>query len=296
MKSSSIKKQIQFKNLKKLLFSILIISLFSNNYSFAQQDVKKTKDSIYSNVLKEQRIIQIILPEGYDANLADKYDVIYVVDGEWNTERASLIHQQNVQWKFMSKNIVIGVENKYIDGVNQRDRDLTPTNNDTQPLSGKADNFIAFFKDELIPYINKEYSTTGANTLIGASHGGTFAVYTLLKQPQLFKSYIAADPSLWWDDRYLSKFAAERLPELSDINATLHISGRKGGPYEGMGIVAMDSVLKLKAPKGLIWESIDYPNEIHNSVQFKSFYDGLKLAYRGYTNESITFHPMGGIA
>lgn len=291
MKSSRIKKRIQFKNLKKILFNVFIISIFFNNYSFAQQ---KTKDSIYSNVLKEQRDLQIILPKDYDSS--NKYDVIYLVDGEWNTDMFSQIYQYASEWDFIPKNIIIvGVENKYIDGVNQRSRDLTPTQVNNQPLTGKADNFITFFKDELIPYINTKLPTTEANTLFGHSHGGTFTVYTFLKEPQLFKSYIAADPSLWWDNRYMSKYAAKRLPELSEVNATLHISGRKGDAYEGMGIVAMDSVLKLKAPKGLFWESIDYPNEIHNSVKLKSIYDGIKFTYSGYTSQNITFHPMGGI-
>ncbi len=294
MKQSS-KKSTILCQLKWLFHFATVTLFFLSQSAIAQHTTEKTLDSLFSKVLNEQRKIQIIFPEGYDANSTDKYDVIYVVDGEWNTDRASQIHQYAAMWNFIPKNIVIGVENKYIDGVNQRNRDLTPTHNDAQPLSGKADNYIVFFKDELIPYINEKLPTTGDNTLIGASHGGTFAVYTLLKEPQLFKSYIAADPSLWWDDRYLSKLAAEKLPELTDISATLHISGRKGGAYEGMGIVAMDSVLKLKATKGLLWESIDYPNEIHNSVQFKSFYDGLKLAYKGYTTEDINFHPMGGI-
>src|SRR5690606_11863904 len=233
-----------------------------------------------SKVLNEQRKHQVVFPEGYDANSTDKYDVIYVVDGEWNTDMVSQIHEYTAHWKFMPKNIIVGVENIYLDGVNHRDRDFTPTHNDVQSLSGKAANFLKFLKDGLIPYINKSYPVTGENTLFVHSHGGTFTIYALLMEPQLFKSYIAGDPSLWWDNRYMSKLAAEKLPEMSGINATLHISGRKGGAYEGMGIVTMDSVLKAKAPKGLIWETIDYPNEIHNSVKLKSIYDGLKLAYR----------------
>lgn len=281
--------------IKWLLYSAAILFFYLPQSAVGQYKAVKVTDSLFSKVLNEQRKLQVVFPEGYDANSKDKYDVIYAVDGEWHTETVSQIHFYTTHWKFMPKNIIVGIENTYLDGVNHRDRDLVPTHNDVQPLSGKADNFLAFLKDELIPYINKTYPVTGENTLFGASHGGTFAVYALLKEPTLFKSYIAADPSLWWDNRYISKLAAEKLPEMSGVHATLHISGRKGDAYEGMGIVAMDSVLKAKAPKGLIWETIDYPNEIHNSVKLKSIYDGLKLAYRGYTDEVINFHPMGGI-
>ena len=272
---------------------IFLVSVFINNAG--AQSVQKLSDSLYSEILEEQRNLQIVLPANYKPGAADKYDVIYVLDGEWNTEMVSQIHQYTTNWRFIPQNIIVGINNTYINGVNQRDRDLTPTHNDNQPISGKATNFVAFIKKELIPYINKKYPTTGDNTLFGHSHGGTATVFTFLTEPTLFKSYIAADPSLWWDNGYMSKFAADKLPGMSGISATLHISGRAGSEYAGMGIDRFDSVLKEKAPKNLLWESAAYPNEIHNSVKLKGIYDGLKLAYRGYTTENISFHPMNGI-
>lgn len=281
--------------IKWLLYGAAILFFYLSQSAVGQEKSVKVSDSIFSKILNEQRKLQIVFPEGYNANSTNKYDVIYTSDGEWNTEMISHMQEYTTDWKFMPKNIIVGIENTYVDGVNHRDRDLTPTHDDIQPLSGKADNFLAFLKDELIPYINKTYPVTGENTLFGHSHGGTFAMYALLKEPELFKSYIAADPSLWWDNKYIAKLAAEKLPEMNNIHATLYISGREGKAYKGMGIDTMDSILNAKAPKGLFWESIIYPNEHHVSVKLKSIYDGLKQSYRGYTDETITFHPMGGI-
>jgi predicted alpha/beta superfamily hydrolase len=58
-------------------------------------------------------------------------------------------------------------------------------------ISGGAANFLAFFKDELIPYIDRAYPTNGTNSLCGHSYGGLFVLYALLSEPQLFGSYYA---------------------------------------------------------------------------------------------------------
>jgi hypothetical protein len=195
----------------------------------------------------------------------------------------------------MPSNFIVGIHNTYINGRNYRDRDLTPTHNDEQSLSGSAANFLSFIKKELVPYINKIYPTTGSNTLFGQSHGGTFTMFALLTEPRLFDSYIAADPSFWWDNRYMAKLAMEKLPSLEGMHKTLHICGREGGAYEGMGIVRMDSVLKARAPASLSWKCIAYPDETHNSTKYKSIYDGLKWSYAGYGTDKIELHPMRGI-
>lgn len=271
-------------------YSILIIALMGiSNFAIAQQ----VFDSLYSDILNEQRSLEIIYPEGYDAK--EKYDVIYVLDGEWNAQYTADMQQDIVRWGFMPNNIIVGVRNTYIDGVNQRSRDMTPTQSEPGSNDGEATAFVSFLKNELLPYINEKYPTTGDNTLFGHSHGGTATMFTFLTEPQLFKSYIAADPSLWWDNRYMSKLASERLPKMQDVVASLHISGRLGGDYDGMGITTMDSVLTALKPKGLIWESDAYKNEVHNSVKHKGLYDGLKLSYRGHSTGPMQFHPENGI-
>lgn len=42
------------------------------------------KDSIYSETLKEGRLLQVQLPKEYKAGATDKYPVLYLTDGEWN--------------------------------------------------------------------------------------------------------------------------------------------------------------------------------------------------------------------
>lgn len=118
-------------------------------------------------------------------------------------------------------------------------------------------------------------------------------MYALLTDPELFESYLATDPSLWWNKDFVIKLASEKLENLPP-DKLLWIAGIES-TYKGMGISRMDSVLKLKAPKSLKWKIGLFPNESHNSVRLKAIYDGLKYSYSGYPGTPPVYHPMNGI-
>jgi predicted alpha/beta superfamily hydrolase len=272
-----------------------VTGLLFFNRAFAQ-DMPVITDSVYSNVLKEERTIQIILPEGYKAGSGTKYDVTYILDGEWDTKKVAWVERYATREKFIPGNIIIGIPNSYPNGENQRQRDFTPTHKDQPANSGGADHFLAFLKTELIPYINQKYPTNPEyNTVWGSSSGGLLGMYALLSQPDLFQSYILSDPALWWDDGYLAKYAQDKWDTLACKNKSLYISGREGGAYQGMGIMDMETMLKKKAPSGLHWQCTAYPNETHSSVILKTVYDGFKWTYSGFSGKEIVFHPMNGI-
>lgn len=273
--------------LKLSLALTLSIALFLCNKSLCQSLPGKL-DSIKSTILNQQRLFRVVLPEGYDANQSTKYDVLYVTDGEWNIEVTSQIQTFLVQMGFMPQNIIVSVHHS------NRDNDLTPTGGENPKVFGGADKFLSFLEKELLPYIDKKYSTTGSNTLFGHSFGGLFAMYALLTNPTPFDTYIAADPSFWWDNRYIPKLATEKLEASIHNNKMLFITGRGGSESQGMGIPPVDSVLRVKAPAGLRWKIMDYPGETHNSVKFKSIYDGLKFSYDGF-NAGMAVHPQNGI-
>ncbi|MBN2419208.1 MAG: hypothetical protein JXL81_07475, partial [Deltaproteobacteria bacterium] len=71
--------------LKKIMINLLIISsIFLSAVNCSAQEQTECKDSIYSNILREQRDLRIKLPDGYRPDSTDKYEVIYITDGEWN--------------------------------------------------------------------------------------------------------------------------------------------------------------------------------------------------------------------
>jgi predicted alpha/beta superfamily hydrolase len=70
-------------------------------------------------------------------------------------------------------------------------------------ISGGGEAFTAFIEKELIPHINSLFPTNSYRMLIGHSLGGLIAVNMLLHHTKLFNSYIAIDPSMWWDQQKL---------------------------------------------------------------------------------------------
>lgn len=285
---------IKMKNTLRLFLMLLTMIGGMVNMTKAQDTVLRIPemgrlDSLNSGILNQKRLIQVFIPPNYKPGSTAKYDVLYVLDGgNWNTGLIKQVQHFLEGEGYMPPTIIVSVL-----GID-RNKDLTPTHLEGWKTSGGADKFLGFIKNELIPYVDKTYPSNGDNTLWGHSLGGLFVMYAMLNEPKAFKSYIAVDPSLWWDKCYLPKIAADKLPALAGSNATLFISGREGKDGKSMRIDTMDTVLKKTAPAGLAWKILAYPDETHSSVRLKSIYDGLKFTYAGSTG-SIEFHPMNGI-
>jgi predicted alpha/beta superfamily hydrolase len=276
-----------------LLLTFVLASISQIFYTCYAQDRSVISDSIYSDILNEQRSFKVLLPEEYEPGSEKKYEVIYLTDGEWVLNLFPFIYKFAQDEDYVPPVIIVDIPNKYINGANQRDRDFLPVHVPSPAISGGADNFLSFLKNELIPLIDKTYPTNGTNSLYGHSYGGVFVMYALLTEPQLFESYYATDPPYGWNNNYMIKLSAEKLENLP-LNKILWIAGRES-TYENNGISHMDSILQLKAPESLHWKVAIFPNEKHNSVRLKAMYDGIKFCYSGYSNVPLSFHPMNGI-
>jgi len=277
-------------------FLTLLIGLGTLTNTASAQDTvltvtyKGKLDSLHSNILKQKRLLQIFLPSDYKAGSTDKYDVLYVLDGgNWNTGLVTQIQHFIEGQSQMPPTIIVSVM-----GID-RNIELTPTQlSSWQAPTGGADQFLGFITKELIPYVNKTYPSNGVNSLWGHSLSGMFVMYTLLREPNAFTSYIAVDPSLWWDNSYVPKMAAEKLSALDGLNKTLFIGSRDAANFHEFKIDTMETILKKMAPPSLKWKLVAYSDETHSSVRLKSTYDGLRFTYAGYTR-AIEFHPMNGI-
>ncbi|SDG41785.1 alpha/beta hydrolase-fold protein [Chitinophaga filiformis] len=272
--------------MKHIITAFLVLSFLTAS---AQEIVR---DSIYSNVLKEQRKIEVVMPDNYKPG--ERFEVTYVTDGEWNTKIVAQL-QRFAQIQFMPPNIIVSLPNTYVNKDNYRVRDFTPYKIPDNKLTGGADDFLSFLKTELIPYIEKKYPTKGFRTYYGGSLGGVFGLYTFFKEPTLFQSYLLADPAFWWGNGFLMKMAGDSLPSLPNPERTLLFTGREGQALKGMGIKDMDSIFHAKAPAALHWKTLVYSGETHNSMIFKTVYDGLKYTYNGYMTKELNYHPMSGI-
>jgi len=268
----------------RIIYFVLLLCLTGR--AFSQDGYTVKQDSLKSDILKQNRKFAIFLPEGYDAKDAT-FPVIYVLDADGRDQHIVPTARFLFVNGKMPKAIIVGVFN--ID----RNHDFLPDSSQSASTGGGADNFVLFFKNELIPYINKSFKTEPYRVLIGHSYGGVFAMHALLNEPDLFDSYIAIDPSFWYKNQMQVKIAQNEFPKAKNWNKTIFITGRDGGGMKGMGIDAMEKVLKSSAPKELNWKVVAYSNEDHGSVPFKSTYDGLRFIFDGGGNFEV--YPLSGI-
>ena len=278
------------KSTDQMTIPTLVFFLLASIPSWTQNHIVQS-NSLYSNLLKEERKIQIILPKDFKHNSSVKYDVFYVLDGEWGTSLSERVYDFLEFAKFIPSNMmIVSIPNFYKGDINMRERDFTPTSTENKDgkyswmrsslISGGAHNFLLFLKNELIPFINSKYPTNVENNILyGTSSGGLFAIYAYLYEPSLFKSYLTVEPSLWWDGEYINKIAPKQLNTTKDSKNTLWISSRDGNAVQDMGISGFDSILRHHAPDNLQWAVQAYPNETHFSAIWKGLYDGLKYTY-----------------
>ncbi|PWR20719.1 alpha/beta hydrolase [Zavarzinia compransoris] len=67
--------------------------------------------------------------------------------------------------------------------------------------TGGREALLAFIADHLMPRIQAELTVDPARqSLFGHSLGGLFALFALFTRPDLFSTWVAADPSLWWNN------------------------------------------------------------------------------------------------
>lgn len=167
--------------------------------------------TIESKTLGETRRINVYLPPAYTAAASSRLPVVYMPDGgmaEDFLHVAGLV-QVSVGNGTMRPFILVGIENT------QRRRDLTgPTQVDDDrkiaPRVGGSAAFRTFIRSELMPAITNRYRTTAETAIMGESLAGLFVVETLFLEPTLFDTYIAIDPSLWWNNAELVTTAAKR--------------------------------------------------------------------------------------
>lgn len=84
----------------------------------------------------------------------------------------------------------------------RRTRDYTPPAAGAPAGTGGADAFLAFLETELKPEVERRFPIDrGRQTLFGHSYGGLFVLHALFTRPDGFQRYVAASPSIWWQDR-----------------------------------------------------------------------------------------------
>lgn len=240
-----------------------------------------------SKVLGERRVINVYVPPEYATTPGVQYPVLYMSDGGLKEDFPHVVGAVDVSIKnaVIRPVIVVGVENT------DRRRDLTgPTTvaaeQKAAPGAGGSDAFRRFFREELKPQIAARYRTDAESAVIGESLAGLFVIETLLVEPTLFDSYIAADPSVQWNEQAVVRTANERLAAWPSGARQLYIA-TADVPEIQDGVAVLATSLRIIAPAGLAWTYEPMPDEHHHTIFPLAALRGIRTVFAATSRAAI---------
>ncbi|MBS1532361.1 MAG: alpha/beta hydrolase, partial [Bacteroidetes bacterium] len=252
-------------------------------------------DSLHSRILGEERKIWVYIPDEAK-DTSKRFPVLYLLDGDAHFSSVVGMMQQlsSVNGNTVCPEmIVVGIPNT------DRTRDLTPTNSLFYPdgskgidlkTSGGGEKFTAFLEKELIPHIDSLYPVAPYRMLIGHSFGGLTVMNIMVHHPGMFKTYVAIDPSMWWDKQKLLNQARDAFRQDNYNGESLYLGiantmpggmdtvqvrvDTTGDTYHIRSILQLKDLLQRDKKKdGLNFSYAYYKNDNHGSVPLITEYD-----------------------
>ena len=234
---------------------------------------------IPSSVLGESRRINVYLPPIYADSPGVRLPVLYMPDGGIAEDflHVAGLMQVSVGNGTMRPFILVGIENT------KRRRDLTgPTLNAEDrkiaPVVGGSAAFRRFIRTELMPAIDAHYRTTTEKAIIGESLAGLFIVETLFLEPDMFDTYIAFDPSVWWNNNELATASAARMRGIGNGKRTLYLASSRDDRAGMVGKLA-DS-LRKNGPANLTVYFEAMPAESHATIYHPAALQAIRRLFK----------------
>jgi len=141
------------------------------------------------------------------------YPLLIVLDGDAYFAAATELYRLQQRGSALSPAIIVGVGYPGSQRINMERRtlDMTPPalqntlpprrGGQAWPQHGGADQFVTFLRRTLKPRLHDQYQIDPEQEAIfGHSFGGLFVMHCLRTAPESFDRYIAASPSLWWNN------------------------------------------------------------------------------------------------
>lgn len=291
--------------MKKFLFFFILTFFIKIGYTQTRTPITLGQvDTINSKILHENRALLIYTPftASKNSKSTTRYPVMYLLDGEAFFYSFTGMVQYLSSIGKMPEMIIVGITNT------DRNRDLTPTHwiywsdgeKDEKALrnTGGGEKFLSFIQNELIPHIESTYPTAPYRMFVGHSLGGLTVLNALANHSSLFKSYVAIDPTVWWNNRLIIKQTkealakgnyadkslfyasantmAENMDTIRVMNDTAHANIHVKDNLLFRGLLQQDKTSRLN------WQWKYYPEDNHQSVPFISAYDALRVLFKGY--------------
>ncbi len=233
---------------------------------------------ITSTIVGQEYDLYIHLPRNY-GNKDQKHPVLYLLDAQWDFPLVTAIFGQQFYDGFLPGIVMVGItwggKNPKHDSL--RARDLTPTNAATLRQSGGAPKFLAFIKQELIPFIESKYRVTNDRTLMGSSFGGLFTLYALFNETELFQRYVLTSPAVGWDNEVIYTYDKKFAEKKSRLPVRLFMAV---GELEGVaGFQKFVDHLKARNYQEPSLQTRILENTGHSGTKAEGYTRGLQFAF-----------------
>jgi predicted alpha/beta superfamily hydrolase len=223
--------------------------------------------TLHSGALNETRRINVYMPPGSGIVGAPPLPVLYMPDGgeEEDFPHVAATVDAGIRAGELRPMYVVGIENT------ERRRDMTgPTTVESDrriaPRVGGSAAFRAFIGDELIPEIGHRFNVSDERAIIGESLAGLFVVETFFARPELFRTYIALSPSLWWNSDELVRNAGVRLRTTPAAERTLYLSSANEVEDIVPATARLAGLLRTMAPAGVTLRFEPRPDLRHDNI------------------------------
>jgi predicted alpha/beta superfamily hydrolase len=231
----------------------------------------------------EAREFWISLPDGYDAS-TERYPVVYLMDGDFNFNSGGIgALRHAAQLGEIPEFIIVGIRNT------DRSKDIFPevvTYPDSSRDGGRANQYLDFIHEELMPHIEQTYRTERYRVLYGTSNSGFTAVHALFRTPAMADAYVAASATL-----SIPSFRRERNDLVRDFKGGRRRLALVMGERDLPTVISLNGALKEQidqsAPAGLTCRLRVIPNGEH--VPANSLVEGLRDLFDGWRiTQSLT--------
>jgi len=130
-----------------------------------------------------------------------------------------------------------------------------------------------------MPQVKKRYRITNEAAIVGESLAGLFVVETFLLEPEMFDTYLAFDPSLWWNNQSLVKGASESLRAHAKLEKRLYFAS---SDEKGIADITQRfaEVLAKSAPAGIHWHYEKMPEEKHSTIYHPAALRAIRAVFK----------------
>ncbi|RZL30469.1 MAG: alpha/beta hydrolase [Pedobacter sp.] len=269
---------------KFILGGLIVLACYQtvNAQTVPRVELENTESLTYTSKTvdgQEYRLF-INLPGSYKTNPTKIYSVIYLTDAQSTFTSFKGIYGNLKYDGFIPESVTVGITwggiNPNISALRARDF-LTTTN--ASPATNGGAQFLAFIKNELIPFIKSKYRVNDDRTLIGNSFGGFFTLYALFNEPTLFNRYIASSPTVTtggdllrtWETKYAAVGPTQPI----------RLFMGKGSVQDGSPTEFANLTERLKNVKNLEVKAMEIVDMGHASNTAETYSRGLLWVFKG---------------